>query len=120
MPVKIIRAVEHQINEFLNTPGIRVTSRHIIPRDIPEIAIFYEAPEDDAAVRSRVLIEQNAQLECLIDLAKQVAKDEKYTGLKNSSQRQIYLLAKYNLPANDAATVSELLKPELASLLGGE
>jgi hypothetical protein len=123
MKAIILTVDENQINEFLATPGIKISTKHVIPPDKKfensTILFFYETAEDDQAIRQRLTIEQNAQLEGLIDLARTVSIDEKYTGLKNASQRQIYLLAKYNLPASDASMVSELLKPEMASVLGG-
>ncbi|MCK9591443.1 MAG: hypothetical protein M0Q91_05470 [Methanoregula sp.] len=119
MPVKILRVDERIINPFLETPGIRIIARSVIPVEIPEIAFFYETAESDQILKEQMLKDQTSQLENLIILAKQVSKDEGFAALKNASQRQIYLLKKYNLPSSDASTVSELLKPEMVSILGG-
>ena len=111
-----------EINKFLATPGLRIGSKHIIPPDQEHsesmLLVFCETPEDDAAAKDRALIEQNSQMDRLIEIARQVAKDEKYGALKNSTQREIFLFSKYNVPKTDAANVAALLTPEMASILG--
>lgn len=123
MPVKILNAVETEINAFLETPGIRVQTRHVLPADTTggwpnKIAIFYETAADDAAAKDRALIEQNDQMDRLIDIAREVSQDKNYGVFKNNTQKEIYLLTRHNLPKSDAAAVIELLKPEMASVLG--
>lgn len=111
-----------EINKFLATPGIRISTKHVIPPDQDcnetRVLIFCETPEDDAAAKDRALIEQNSQLDGLLEIARQVMKDERYGALKNNTQREIFLFARYNLPKNDAAVIAELLKPEMSSVLG--
>lgn len=122
MKCKILRLQdERPVNEFLAT-GIRVSTKHVyVTNDgIPEVAIFYDTPEDDAAFKDRLLIDQHVQMERLLDIAREVSKDDRYTALKNNTQREIFLFARYNIPNSDAGKVAELLKPEMASVLGGE
>ena len=122
MKCKILRLQdERPVNEFL-AAVTKVSTKHVyVDRDgIPQVAIFYDTPEDDAAAKDRALIEQNAQMDRLLDIAREVKKDERYAALKNNTQREIFLFARYNIPGSDAGRVAELLKPEMASVLGGE
>jgi hypothetical protein len=57
-------------------------------------------------------------MERLLEIAREVKKDERYTALKNNTQREIFLFARYNIPGSDAVKVAELLKPEMSSVLG--
>ncbi len=59
------------------------------------------------------------KLQVLMDKARIVAKDPEYSHLKNQKQREIFLLAKYNISNGEAETVMELLKKELSSVLAG-
>jgi len=129
MKCKVLPLNETEINAFLATPGIRIASKHTGQRfrkagEIAEgsaiIAIFYDTPEDDAAAKDRLLIDQHVQLERLLDIARAVSKDKEYASLKNNTQREIFLFARYNIPGSDAGKVAELLKPEMATVLGGE
>jgi regulatory protein YycI of two-component signal transduction system YycFG len=118
MKCKVLPTNEDAMNAFLATPGIKVQSKHIIPKEIPEIAIFYEDAEADAATRARTLITENEALDGAIETARKVSKDPGYKDLKTIAQREIFLLSKYNLTKGDAGTVIELLRPEMASVLG--
>jgi hypothetical protein len=117
MKCKILRTNESEINEFLAS-GIKVLSKHIVPKEIPEIAIFYETSEDDQLARDRAIIEQDVQMDRLLNIARQVSQDTNYSVFKNNTQKEIYLFTKYNLPKSDASVVIELLKPEMAAVLG--
>jgi len=121
MKCKVLPFKEAEINTFLATPGIRIASKHVgqsATMGAPYMAIFYDTPEDDAAIKDRLLIDQHVQLERLLDIAREVSKDDRYTTLKNNTQREIYLFARYNIPNSDAGKVAELLKPEMAAVLG--
>ncbi len=115
MIVKILQIDETAINDFLKTPNIKIATKHVTQ---DKVLIFYETATDDALARDRLLMEQDDALEKLIDIAKEVRQDKTYAGLKNASQREIYVRAKFYQLASDAATVVELLKPEMASILG--
>jgi hypothetical protein len=123
MKCRIMFAKEDEINTFLAT-NPKIISKHTLSPDSDEsragIVIFYDTPEDDQAFKDRLLIDQHVQMERLLDIARAVSKDEKYASLKNNTQREIYLFARYNIPGSDAGKVAELLKPEMASVLGGE
>lgn len=124
MPVKILPLSEKEINEFLATPGIRIQTRHVVPESDParsaQVLIFYETAESDEALRARATIDQDDQLNRLLAIAKEVKGDENYAGLKNSTQKRLFLLAKHNLPASDADIVIEILRPEMAVLFFGK
>lgn len=122
MPVKILPADEKEINEFLATPGIKISTKHVIPSPSgnPHFAIFYETAESDEALRARATIDQDDQLNRLLAIAQEVKGDENYAGLKNNTQKRLFLLAKHNLPASDADIVIEILRPEMSVLFFGK
>ena len=120
MKCTIIVAAESTINAFLAT-NPKILSKHVIPTASggdPYVLFFYDTPEDDQLARDRAIIEQDAQMDRLIDIARDVSQDKNYTVFKNNTQKEIYLLTRHNLPKSDAAAVIELLKPEMASVLG--
>jgi hypothetical protein len=121
MQVKILRLQdERPVNEFLAT-GVNVSTKHVyLTKDgIPEVAIFYETALDDAAAKDRALIDQNAEMDRLIEIAREVAKDKIYNLLKNIAQRELFLFTQYNLSKADAGTVQTLLTPEMRPVLMG-
>ncbi len=121
MKCTIIVADEGAITAFLGT-NPKILSKHVIPATNnggdPCVLFFYDTPEDDQLARDRAIIEQDAQMGRLIDIAREVSQDKNYTVFKNNTQKEIYLLTRHNLPKSDAAAVIELLKPEMASVLG--
>jgi hypothetical protein len=121
MPVKILPASEKEINEFLVTPSIKISTKHVIPSisGNPHMAFFYETAQEDQAAKDRALIEQNDQMDKLIEIAREVAKDKNYNILKNIAQREIYLFTQYNLSKADATTVQTLLTSEMRPVLMG-
>lgn len=50
-------------------------------------------------------------------LAVQVKKDDVFLTLKNAKQRELYLLARYQVSSKRATTIIELTKDEMVSLL---
>lgn len=97
-----------------STPGIKILTRHVCPHEgntiFDRIYIFYESAIDTEYRKNISIIEQNSAYEMCRDIAKAILKDENYKKLKNKSQRNIYMLAKYNLPKDDAETVDDLLQ----------
>ena len=126
MKVKFIPPREDEINKFLATPGIKPLSCRFIPShegdaDVinpAQFAILYTTPEDDQAAKDKATLDQAAQLDRLLDIAREVAEEGKFATIKNNTQRELFLAARYNLVASDAGRVTELLKPEMASVLG--
>jgi hypothetical protein len=60
------------------------------------------------------------EMEELTDDAKmavQVKKDDVFLTLKNAKQRELYLLARYQVSSKRAQTIMELTKDEMVSLL---
>lgn len=115
----IVPAVESDINTFLSLPGIKITSKHVIPSTTGnhQVLFFYETAQDDQAAKDRAVIEQDEQMTRLKDIARGIMGDKTYAGFKNSLQKETYLFDRYNLLKNDAAVVIELLKPEMAPVL---
>ena len=105
MKCKMLSPNENEINKFLASPGIKFVSCRFIPAhegdaDIivgAQVAVFYTTAEDDQAAKDRAIIEQNAQMDRLLDIAREVAKEGKFASLKNNTQRELFLAAKYNL-----------------------
>lgn len=50
-------------------------------------------------------------------MAVQVKKDDVFQTLKNAKQRELYLLARYQVSSKRASTIIELTKDEMVSLL---
>jgi hypothetical protein len=128
MPMKILPLDEVAVNAFLATPGIKISTKHPFSEGEKagelttikaSIAIFYETSADDQAAKDRALVEQNDQMDKLIEIAREVAKDKNYNILKNIAQREIYLFTQYNLSKSDAGTVQTLLTPEMRPVLTG-
>ena len=112
-------------------PTIKIQTKHLCThtnvvgnegrlRSFERLYVFYETPNDVEYSRNRALIEQDAQLDMLKDVAKSLLKDEYYKKLTNKTQRHLYLLDCKNIPSNDADIVIELLKPEMRGLLNGD
>jgi hypothetical protein len=128
MKCKILPLNESEINKFLATPGVKFVTKDILPaREVdadvitpPEILILYNTPEDDQAAKDKALIDQEAQMDRLLDIAREVDDDQKYGALKNNTQREIYLFTKYNVSGSDASRIGEMLKPEMKAVLGRE
>nr|WP_321349727.1 hypothetical protein [uncultured Methanoregula sp.] len=126
MKCKILPLDEEEINAFLAQPGIKfvtqgVVQQHQSDADVlsgPDAVIYYTTPEDDQASKDRALIIENEALDKSVEIAREVSKDKEYSALKTIAQREIFLLHKYNLIKSDAGTVIELLRPEMASVLG--
>jgi hypothetical protein len=128
MKCRILPLNESEINRFLATPGLKFVTKDVLPAretdaDIispPEPLILYTTPEDDQAAKDKAIIDQNAQMDRLLDIAREVDGDHKYGALKNNTQREMYLFAKYNVTGSDASRIGELLKPEMKAVLGRE
>lgn len=71
--------------------------------------VFFEHKKEAVVREHRRLFE-------LMDTAKDVATREEYYTLKNTRQRELYLLREFGLAKSDATDVIELLKPEMAAI----
>jgi hypothetical protein len=72
---------------------------------------------DEKSPEVRASIEK-VELQRCVEIARKVQGDGNFFTCKNAEQRSMYLLHHYNVAGRDAAKVVELLKPEMASLLG--
>ena len=125
MPMKVITICGEKEGEkayddwIAANPGIKIQTKHLCPKG-PCVAlfIFYETAESDEAMKTMVHALQSDEMDRLIELARQVSKDEGYAAKKNATQREMYLFQKYNIPRADAPYIIELLKPEMADVLG--
>jgi len=94
----------HLANEFLSDPNIAVKKVLIAPHDETEDAVYilYETADE-------ALSKEKEELSELDKIAQEVEKDEGYQKLRNSTQREIYLLSKYDIPSTAAKRVIELV-----------
>ncbi|MDD5048065.1 MAG: hypothetical protein PHH09_03985 [Methanoregulaceae archaeon] len=106
-----------KLNAVLNDPDIVIHSKHIIPAatetSCDRLYIFFES-------KAFTIANETAELERVKRLAKLVKDNPYYETLKNAKQREIYLLHEFRVCSKDAATIQELLKPEMAAVLGAE
>lgn len=132
MPLKIFTIAdpthgeEAWSNWIRQNLGIKVISKHLCAHGQPEalrghqdftsfdrLYVFYEDSAEAQYGRDRDAIEQNAQLEMCLDIAKAMViggEHETYKKLSNTDQRRIYMLDQHNIPREDADKVHEILQ----------
>lgn len=129
MPLKIFniqdstKGEEEYLTWIEANPGIRITSKHLCshtPAPDPRypfedtffdrLYVFYDLPGEAQFKRDQALIEQNAQWDMCLDLAKTLKGDANYSKLKNKDQRRLHLLSVYNIPRDDADVVETILQ----------
>jgi hypothetical protein len=111
-------------------PGIKITTKHVCAHSavvattdriaenhFDRLYIFYDTPGDAQFNKDKALIEQNAQFEMCLDIAKSLKGDANYKMLSNKSQRQLYLLDVYRLPRDDAEVVDTILQMDKLGVL---
>jgi len=94
----------HLANEFLSDPNIVVKKVLIAPHDETEDAIYILYEDGDEA-----LAKEKEELNELDRVAQELERDEDYQLLRNTTQRELYLLTKYNIPSTTAKRVIELV-----------
>jgi len=94
----------HMANEFLNDPNIVIKKVLIAPHNETEDAIYVLYEDTDEA-----LTKEKEELSELDRVAQELERDEDYQLLRNTTQREIYLLTKYNIPSTTAKRVIELV-----------
>ena len=94
----------HLANEFLSDPNIAVKKVFIAPHDETEDAVYilYETADE-------VLSKEKEELSELDRVAQELERDEDYQMLRNTTQRELYLLTKYNVPSTTAKRIIELV-----------
>ena len=94
----------HMANEFLSDPNIVVKKVLIAPHDETEDAVYilYETVDE-------ALSKEKEELNELDRVAHELERDEDYQMLRNTTQREIYLLTKYNIPSTTAKRIIELV-----------
>ena len=94
----------HMANEFLSDPNIVVKKVLIAPHDETEDAVYilYETADE-------ALSKEKEELSELDRVAQELERDEDYQMLRNTTQREIYLLTKYNIPSTTAKRIIELV-----------
>lgn len=142
MPLKIITikvplAGEIEYQEWISSnPGIKINTKHICPHTIPpavnsmgflepatlveRLYIFYDTPGDAQFNKDKALIDQNAQWEMCMDVAKALKGDAHYRVLKNKDQRRFYLLNTYHIPRDDADVVDTILQMDKLGALNAK
>ena len=94
----------HMANEFLSDPNIAIKKVLIAPHDETEDSIYVLYEDTDEA-----LTKEKEELSELDRVAQELERDEDYQLLRNTTQREIYLLTKYNIPSTTAKRVIELV-----------
>ena len=91
-------------NEFLSDPDKVIKKVTVVPHDETEDAVYilYETADE-------ALSKEKEELSELDKIAQEVEKDEGYQKLRNSTQREIYLLSKYDIPSTIAKRIIELV-----------
>ena len=94
----------HLANEFLSDPNIVVKKVLIAPHDETEDAVYilYETADE-------ALSKEKEELNELDRVAQELERDEDYQMLRNTTQRELYLLTKYNVPSTTAKRIIELV-----------
>jgi len=91
-------------NEFLSDSNIAVKKVLIAPHDETEDAVYilYETADE-------ALSKEKEELNELDRVAQELERDEDYQMLRNTTQRELYLLTKYNITSTMAKRVIELV-----------
>ena len=94
----------HLANEFLSDSNIAVKKVLIAPHDETEDAVYilYETADE-------ALSKEKEELNELDRVAQELERDEDYQMLRNTTQRELYLLTKYNITSSMAKRVIELV-----------
>jgi len=92
------------IERFLDDPTIAIKKITIAPHDANDDAlyIFYEEVNEQLAA-------EKEELQELDRIAQQLEEDEDYAKLKNATQRELFLLTKYDVPSSRAKRLIELV-----------
>jgi len=92
-----------KIQEFLDDQNITIKKLSIVQHETlaDVLYIFYEDV-------SELLAAEKEELKQLDQIAQQLEEDEDYQKLKNATQREIFLLLKYDIPSSGAKQVIEL------------
>ena len=92
------------VNEFLSDPDKVIKKLTIVPHDKTEdsIYILYETTDE-------ALAKEKEELSMLDKIAQELERDKDYWKLRNTTQREIYLLTKYDIPSTTAKRVIELV-----------
>jgi len=91
------------VNEFLSDPDKVIKKITVIPHDEKDsIYVLYEDTDE-------ALTKEKEELNELDRVAQELERDEDYQLLRNTTQRELYLLTKYNIPSTTAKRVIELV-----------
>jgi len=92
------------VNEFLSDPEKVIKKVFIVPHNEAEDSIYVLYEDADEA-----LMKEKEELNELDRVAQELERDEDYQMLRNTTQREIYLLTKYSIPSTTAKRVIELV-----------
>ena len=92
------------VNEFIANEDNIIKKVFIVPHDETEDAVYilYETADE-------ALSKEKEELSELDRVAQELERDEDYQMLRNTTQREIYLLTKYNIPSTIAKRIIELV-----------
>jgi len=94
----------HMANEFLTGEDKAIKKVFIVPHDKAEDSIYVLYEDRDEA-----LTKEKEELSELDRVAQELERDEDYQMLRNTTQRELYLLTKYNVPSTTARRIIELV-----------
>ena len=94
----------HLANEFLTGEDKAIKKVFIVPHDKVEDSIYVLYEDIDEA-----LTKEKEELNELDRVAQELERDEDYQMLRNTTQRELYLLTKYNVPSTTAKRIIELV-----------
>jgi len=92
------------VNEFLNDPEKVIKKVTVVPHNETEDAVYILYEDTDEA-----LMKEKGELNELDRVAQELERDEDYQMLRNTTQRELYLLTKYNITSTMAKRVIELV-----------
>ena len=93
-----------EIENFLSSPGIIIKKLHIAAHDNSSdvLSVFFEEASEQLAT-------EKEELQNLDQIAQQLEEDADYAKLKNATQRELFLLSKYDIPSTRAKQLIELV-----------
>ena len=97
------RKGRNALEDLVSNEKLAIKKVYIVPSEGNHIAyVFYEEAEEQ-------LNREKEELSKLDKIAIELEKDEGYAKLRNSTQRELYLLQKHDIPSSQAKKTIELL-----------
>ena len=114
------------LEKLLSNPAIHVLWKVVLEEYENVKHMVYGGVETEKIFRTVFYVFYEDRLEALkqeqqdfiqkLEIVKAVAEDENYIGLKNITQRKLYLLSHYGVVKSEADEIIALLTPEMAAI----